>query len=355
MVQAYRHIVRASPVRTAPIDGLSAPFRQLAGGTEYILSRRFCSFRSKSIEGRKPTRDLIRAAILEATTASSCSDARAFVTLTGSVLGIWTWDNADLADVLAPSARRQAVPETLYHRPVDGFALRLCIDGVEGQWWQSGALLASRWWPEPPPASEWALFKRAVGGAAIDDTFIPPGLTQGFDATLSRPRNLAPLADRLKLVSPPEIALVLAAIVSIPAIYLTTSAASLGVEAMSLSNQKLRLEEATAGRAELSREMVGMRRQLVAFQGLFRTNDPLSSLEAAVQEVVSRDGEVIRLSFEDGKVSVQFETAGALSERDLVTALEASPALRDVSVRKQGDSRIWTIDASAIPAGGGEP
>lgn len=353
MVQAYRHFVRAFPVSSAPIDTLSGPFKRLTGGTEYVLSRRFCSFRSKKIESRRLTRDLVRSVILEAVTASAYTDALAYVTSADNTLGVWTWDNDDLVGVLPSSARRQAVPETLYHRPVEGFALRSCIEGVEGQFWQSGALIASRWWPQSPSASEWSVFRRAVGVATAEDDFVPPPITQGFDKSTRRPRNLTPISDRIKLVSPKEIGLLFASALSIPSIYFLASAANLSLEARSLGTQKQKLEEATKGRAQLSRDIAEMRQELTAFQGLFRTNDPLSSLEAVVREVTARNGEVQRLTFQEGMLSIQFETEGALDEREFVSALEAQSSLREATVRRQGDKNIWTVDAAAISAAEG--
>lgn len=355
MVQPYRHIVSGAPARAAPIDRVSAPYRKIIGGTEYILSRRLCSFRSKSIEGRKLSQELVRAFILETSSASSHLNPGAFATVTGSTLNVWTWDRNDLAGFLPPSACRQAVPETLYHRPVEGFALRKCIEGVEGQWWQRGALVASRWWPEPPSPSEWALFQRGAGSATSQDEFERPALTQGLDKAARRPRNLTPLSDRIGLISPREFAVIIASIVSVPAIYFIASAANLTYEAMNLNRQKAQLEAAVAGRAELSRDIAGTSRQLSAFQGLFRTNDPLSALQQAVNEVVKRQGEVQQLSFEDGRLNVQFEVKGQLSERDFVSALESTSTLKDVTLSRQGDSNIWTFEASEIPGGSDSP
>ena len=77
------------------------------------------------------------------------------------------WDAAaaraalDTAELDAKDVR--LVPEVLLREPIDdGVRLIDGIDGVEAQRWQQRVLVASRWWPEAPSASEWRNFLHAA-------------------------------------------------------------------------------------------------------------------------------------------------------------------------------------------------
>lgn len=81
---------------------------------------------------------------------------------------VWAWDvdrlEADLtAQKLKPKSTH-VIPESLLHPPLpSGLRLVACLDGVEGELWQDQRLVHSRWWPEPPPATDWLNFQRDAG------------------------------------------------------------------------------------------------------------------------------------------------------------------------------------------------
>ena len=64
------------------------------------------------------------------------------------------------------------LPETLARTPLDarnGVALVHMQPGVEGQVWEAGALVASRWWRQLPNQTDWQLFMR---GAKRDESLV---------------------------------------------------------------------------------------------------------------------------------------------------------------------------------------
>jgi hypothetical protein len=91
-------------------------------------------------------------------------------------VGIFAWDAARARTRLAdlPSMQRawhSLVPETAYvAAPAGGSGARLIrgLEGVEGQIWRDGYLLASRAWPQLPDDAEWINFLRGAGVAAQD-------------------------------------------------------------------------------------------------------------------------------------------------------------------------------------------
>jgi len=83
-----------------------------------------------------------------------------------TAIGLWVWDARTIeeaADAAGVSAKRlMALPEAALQPTGDGLRLVQCLDGVEGQYWVNGDLIASRWWPAIPDNRNWALFQRGA-------------------------------------------------------------------------------------------------------------------------------------------------------------------------------------------------
>lgn len=59
------------------------------------------------------------------------------------------------------------IPESFLKEPGrDGPRIVSCKDGYEGQIWASGALISTRWWPEPPDANAWSTFIEGTDAGA---------------------------------------------------------------------------------------------------------------------------------------------------------------------------------------------
>lgn len=79
----------------------------------------------------------------------------------GPVAHVWSW----LPDDTTGARERAAwVPESLLRvrPPADGPRLVEQVEGVEGQVWRGGDLVASQWWPAAPPAASWHAFLRSA-------------------------------------------------------------------------------------------------------------------------------------------------------------------------------------------------
>lgn len=93
----------------------------------------------------------------------------------------WAWDDARAASMLADaggSAGARLWPETLLTGPATTPCVRLvrAVEGVDGQVWRGGDLLASRWWPQMPDTEEWARWARtaAFDVESAGETLLPP-------------------------------------------------------------------------------------------------------------------------------------------------------------------------------------
>jgi hypothetical protein len=111
-----------------------------------------------------------------------------------AIAHVWSWTPGGDA-----TARDRAgwVPESLVRaRPAsDGPILVATLDGVEGQVWRDGDLVASQWWPAVPSQQAWHRFLRsaALAPAAAVDVPVPAQL--GWSAPWARLRGAAGGAD----------------------------------------------------------------------------------------------------------------------------------------------------------------
>ena len=83
----------------------------------------------------------------------------------------FAWDRSALRKQAEAAAididEAQIWPETLMREPLDsGLRLVRGLDGTEAECWSEGQLLASRWWPQAPDATQWQAFVRGLGPAA---------------------------------------------------------------------------------------------------------------------------------------------------------------------------------------------
>lgn len=118
----------------------------------------------------------------------------------GGIAHVWTWLPSDDA-----SAREKAtwVPESLLRaRPSgDGPRLIALMEGVEGQVWREGDMVASQWWPSPPTEQVWHRFVRYAGLAPDVSDTLPSVDQAGWSAPWARLRGAAGGPDVLEAMA----------------------------------------------------------------------------------------------------------------------------------------------------------
>lgn len=136
----------------------------------HVLARGLCRWRSLSLEGL-PARDRVGRLRVEAMSWQPFARSAHALLLQGDRAQLFAWDAEALEQRLGEQAGRwplrQVLPESLLHAPLnDGLRLLALHEGVEAQYWRSGQLLASRWWPALPSVAEWRDFVRGAGLSA---------------------------------------------------------------------------------------------------------------------------------------------------------------------------------------------
>ncbi|MFZ1642867.1 MAG: hypothetical protein WAV07_15820, partial [Candidatus Contendobacter sp.] len=137
------------------------------GGCEWVLARGLCRFRCFEL-GAVPARDRASALHVQIRQWNPFPVAGDYIVWRGEQALVWLWDGERQRQAMTEAGIRGArvLPETVLHPPpgADGPRLVRCLDGVEGQYWREGRLLASHWWPEAPTAAAWQHFQRGNGG-----------------------------------------------------------------------------------------------------------------------------------------------------------------------------------------------
>jgi hypothetical protein len=140
------------------------------GRRYWIVARSLCRFYKVPLlpgaaRGRQPG-----AHALEIKRLSPFEETGSHLHLGDDFAGVWLWDQrvtrAAASGVGCEITRLRFVPEPAM-LPAGGDGVRLIetLDGVEGQYWASGCLVASRWWRDPPDDRAWVLFQRGASVA----------------------------------------------------------------------------------------------------------------------------------------------------------------------------------------------
>ena len=145
------------------IGNEAAPIQKggLLGGQQKVVPRAECQYRRLDLTAM-PARQRSAAARLAVSRHEPSPDAVTHLAWSGGIVHLWIW--ATPTPEVARGEQRW-LPETLLAAPpaVDGPRLLALSAGVEGQVWQSGQLLTSQWWPQPPEPEAWQRFLRAAG------------------------------------------------------------------------------------------------------------------------------------------------------------------------------------------------
>ncbi|MEM9667525.1 MAG: hypothetical protein AAF950_01260 [Pseudomonadota bacterium] len=345
-MQPFRKILFAAPPKIQILRWRTFVNR-LFGGTEHVLSRRMCAFRYRRLQSEDIKREVLKALVFEAEMGSSEDVTGIHISISGIHAQIWTWDGS--LNGLAPrSANCSAVPETLLHPKSDGFALRRCLEGVEGQYWSDGVMTASRWWSDVPSVTDWTRFCRSSGAAVSDELIDVPEVEPGVKWSIKAPRNRVPMEYVGKQLSWTHALAAVAAILALPFAYYATKNAFITFQAIQYGAAQAQLTEITGARRSTSRQIDALSSQIAPFEEIVRVNDPLAAIAPVLEALEANESSLQRFQFQDGVLELTFRATGTLSEPELVQSLEAVESLVDVRLEARGRSNNWVLRAELV-------
>lgn len=330
------------------------------GVSQWILSRALCRFNRFDLS-RLPAAKRKAALALQLPQWSPYSDSGYAIVWQQGFASVWCWDNSRIDAVIAQHDRnpktQQKIPESLLREPLsNGSRLIRCLDGVEGQFWQDGQLIASRWWPQPPDVHGWLSFQRDCG--------IDAGQQADTVSIQDLPMQAQPWG---KISVQPGSG---AGIPAAEAIFYCVLALALGLPAIYLGLQHVQISRATAARnAELAAikqqasPLFAAREQAMAslarlktIYALERYPQPLV-LMAPVAQTLSKDGAYVRewSMIEDKlKITVSSPTNN-IAGTAYVEALQKAGPFAEVRIITNADPKLMTFAMTVLPLDSTDP
>ncbi|MEM7728818.1 MAG: hypothetical protein AAF311_06035 [Pseudomonadota bacterium] len=330
MLDHQRYIL-AKDCALQPLDR-SGALPQWAVGKEVVLSRALCAFNRIKLNGDLSATKRRQSAELQARISTPFEDPALFLILTDGHALAWTWDRVAFEKRTGLPARL-GLPETVLHPPQDGFALKTCLDGYEGQCWSDGHLHHSRWWPKMPSPGEWRLFQSSVDDRTVPHIALPQPLPptdpgHGNAAT----GNASSFRSRLAELRAPMVA-ALCALVVLPVLsYLIVGALTLSLSNADLRQKVASLETELGAKREAAMRLGQARATLADYAAQMRRASPLLPLSAILEKVAETDGQIENARLIDGLVEVTFVTQQTIDTVAWVRALEADPSLSGVEI-----------------------
>jgi len=159
LFSTQRYLQKRSEFIAPPLSGRK-------GRREWVITRGLCYYHLFALGAIPATR---RESVLQLKIQqwSPFRDYGSYCVWQDDHVQVWIWDKRKQQELFTEAEIKQAtvIPETALHtRQTTNTALLIkCLDGFEGQIWQDGLLVGSRWWAQIPKTREWINFQRAHG------------------------------------------------------------------------------------------------------------------------------------------------------------------------------------------------
>lgn len=283
-------------------------------------------------------------------------NAGLYVIWQGAQALVWAWRTEAVATAMAAEGvdreRIEALPETvLQPRPaVDGSRLVACLEGFEGQVWNGGVLLASRWWPTEPDATQWRVFERDAG-LQPDDQGAAALAVQSVGLASEPWQRSQSLDQGASTASRRERWAVQGAAVALAAMTFWYGAQlvklSRAKERIAIEQQELlrQAQPLLAARGEALEAMSRLR----ALHGITARYPEQVVLMAKVAEAMPRDGTFLKAwDFADNKLKVQISSAGAVQTSEWIRRFESLGPFRNVQIVPGNDPTTLTLGMETL-------
>lgn len=318
---------------------------RLVLGERVLLSRALCHYEVIRSPAGANMLKVVKAARMAARARTPVADAAFYFDWQGDQLGVWSWP-ASIAEQLE-GLEGDFLPETMLHPAGDdGPRLVEVMDGVEGQVWVGGRLIASRWWRRKPDERQWADFLRASRCAPAP---VPEAVRV---VRLEQPRSRPPLAWRIERVtsaSSKDIAALALLLLLAPTLFLAGQWAHLSVERGSLQEELAELSAETSEIRQARQNAMTAAAQLNDYAQRLNHRHPAAILAEVTETFAAFN---IRLeAFEQNEtgLTVDLRSDATLAADELVRRMEASTLLSNVRIEPGRGAGDWTLIADLEP------
>ena len=322
--------------------------QRLVMGERLIISRELCHFETMPTTAGGQSFRRYEAAKLSAKARTPIQNPAFYFDWGQDQIGIWSWSKS-LTEGLT-DFEGEVLPETVLHPPLDnGARLVATIDGFEGQVWRNRQLIASRWWPRRPEASEWTGFLRAsrVFEASAD---IPAPLDPV--EFLDRPVNAQPytaLLDRLRAINWRDMTALALVFVVVPSLFFFGQWAHLSLTKQSLTAEVASLSEQTAEISAARQSAQNASNELTAYAASLNRNHPAALLASVSEELAQFSIRLEAFEQTDNRLTLNLRTNDGFAPEALVRAMESNAQLNNVSIEPGRGAGEWTLSARLEP------
>ena len=307
-------------------------------GEQVIISRALCHFEPAAAPRARSDFRALQAVELAKTARTPYRNPAYHLDWGEGSVGVWSWP-ADLTDKLDGFEGR-AAPETVLKDRGDGPRLVRCLDGFEGQVFENGELVASRWWPLQPDETQWRSFVRGARGDI--DAGSPAPITLDM-AAAARPAPLLQRLDGLRRSGWRDIAALAVVAFLAPGLFLAGQAVHLCLQARSLSSE---LEVLREDAAELSAARSAAQQSIATLQtysAAIDTPHPAFLLAEFIDVITQFEADLSEFEVRDGRLTAAISTPSGFQPAPLVQALENGTLFSELRIEPGRGVDQWSI------------
>ncbi|HCR93573.1 MAG: hypothetical protein CMH91_04075 [Oceanicaulis sp.] len=316
---------------------------RLAFGERLIISRALCHFETMPNPPGGQSLRRYEAAKLSAKARTPIADPAFHFDWGQDRIGIWSWPRS-LTQTLT-DFEGEILPETVLHPPLQsGARLVSATEGYEGQVWRDNQLVASRWWPSRPTASDWSGFLRATRTPDTGEGVPEPVEPRLLDKP-ANPQPYTALLDRIRAISLRDIAALALVTLAVPGLYLLGQWVQLSQAQSSVSAELDELSQQTAEISAARQSAQQAANELAIYADVLNRRHP-AALLASVSEELARFS--IRLdAFEqtEDSVTLTLHASDDFAPESLVRAMESNPLMNSVSLEPGRGAGEWMLSA----------
>jgi hypothetical protein len=334
-------------------DGVTPPSSG-PGPRQWVLSRALCLYARFAVPKDLAAAKREAALRLKILEWSPYASPGLLIDWAENDAGVWIWDSQKIEEAIRAEGldpkRVTVLPETALAEPqAEGARILAGLEGLEGQAWRQGRLIASRWWPALPGAEEWRRFQRAAALAPGRQSAEPPEPEPAVWRPESWVRSRRPLLSLVSGAGRARLAIAAAIMLILPLVY----------EGAALTRLKVRSARAEASLAELRQRAEPVLRARTAAETALDCVRALLQLDpypdqlallAKVGGQLPPNGTALGdWSFQNGELRFTLTHQNPLDSSFYVRLFEGLNLFERVRAEPQGDGRTLVIQAKVRP------
>jgi hypothetical protein len=334
-------------------DGVTPPAPG-PGQRQWVLSRSLCLYARFTVPKDLPPAKREAALRLKILEWSPHAAPGVLIDWAETEAGVWIWDQVRVEEAMRGQGldpKRVAVlPETALAEPLgEGARILAALEGLEGQAWREGHLIASRWWPDLPTAEEWRRFQRAAALPPGMQSAVPPAPESPSFRDAPWPRTKRRWLAVVHEAGRTRLAVAAMVVLALPFAYEGTALARLKLKTASVERSlaDLRQKADPVMRARLAAQtaMECVRALLV----LDPYPDQLALLAKVGGQLPPNGTTLGDWSFQNGELRFTVAHPNPLDSSLFVRLFEALNMFERVRAEPQGDGKVLVIQAKLRP------